>query len=165
MANDLDREDELWHGGYSGKDMAGTWVVAGFLTLVALGACIVFALTPVWLGIAGGAAIVWIALLGVLMVRKMSIDYRLTTQRLVRKTGLLNRKTGRVEVIDIDDVSIEQSLMQRMLGVGRIKILSSDVSDPELMMLGIQDPTRVAELIDKARRDERVKRGVHIEQV
>ena len=163
MANDLDREDELWHGGYSGKDMAGTWVIAGLVTLAAAVASVVLA--PFWPFIAGGIVLLWIVLAGVLLVRKMSIDYRLTTQRLVRKTGLLNRKTGRVEVIDIDDVGYEQGLMQRLLGVGRTKVISSDTTDPVLMMIGIDNPSHVADLIDKARRNERVKRGVHVGQV
>lgn len=165
MVNDLDREDELWRGGYSGKDMAGAWFIAGLVTIVALVACLIVAIPPLWMAFLGGAALLWIALLGLLAVRKLSIDYRLTSQRLVRKTGLISRKTGRVEVIDIDDITVEQGLIQRMFGVGRIKVHSSDVTDPVLWMLGISDPARVSDMIDKARRAERVKRGVHVERV
>lgn len=171
MGTDADREDEIWQGGYSGKDMAAAWVIGGAVTLAGAAVCVLLgvlttvAAAPVWIGFAIVATIFWISLLGTLIVRKLSIDYRLTTQRLIRKTGLLSRKTGRVEVIDIDDVSIEQNLLQRLFNVGRIKVHSSDVTDPELLMLGIENPSHVADLIDKARRDERVKRGVHIERV
>jgi uncharacterized membrane protein YdbT with pleckstrin-like domain len=165
MANDLEREDELWHGGYSAKDMAGAWVIAGLITIAALVACVIIALPPLWMAFLGVAAVVWMGLLGTLAVRKLSIDYRLTSQRLIRKTGLLSRKTGRVEVIDIDDITVEQGLFQRLFGVGRIRVHSSDVSDPVLWMLGIADPAHVAETIDKARRAERVKRGVHVAQI
>jgi uncharacterized membrane protein YdbT with pleckstrin-like domain len=171
MASNLDHEEELWHGGYSAKDMAGEWFIAAVLTIVAIVACVVLGAvmnvlsTPLWIAFAAAIAIIWLVLIARMIVRKLSIDYRLTSQRLVRKTGLLSRKTGRVEVIDIDDVSIEQNLMQRILGVGRIKVHSTDVTDPELVMLGIHNPSHVAGLIDVARRKERVRRGVHIESV
>jgi hypothetical protein len=77
----------------------------------------------------------------------------------------LSRTTNRVEVIDIDDVQVQQGFVERMLGVGTIKLLSSDTSDPVLSLRGIADVNRVATLIDNARRDERRKRGLYVEAV
>jgi hypothetical protein len=70
-----------------------------------------------------------------------------------------------VEVIDIDDVSYSQGPIERLLGVGTIKLLSSDVSDPQLILRGIDDVQRVATLIDNARREERRRRGLYLESV
>ena len=46
-----------------------------------------------------------------------------------------------------------------------IIIRSSDSSHPELVMSGIGDVRKVADLIDDARRAERRKRGLHIESI
>ena len=72
---------------------------------------------------------------------------------------------NRIEVIDIDDVTVEQGLIERMFGVGTIRLLSSDTSDPKLFLRGIDDVKRVAAMIDDVRRDERRKRGMYIETV
>ena len=96
---------------------------------------------------------------------RLSVEYTLTTQRLIHKHGLLHRVTNRVEVIDIDDVSYSQGPIERLLGVGTIKLLSSDVSDPQLVLRGIDNVQKVATLIDNARREERRRRGLYLESV
>jgi hypothetical protein len=73
--------------------------------------------------------------------------------------------TDRIEVIDIDDVTYEQGLVQRMLGVGTIRIASSDRTHPELVLSGIDGVQQVADTIDDIRRKERRKRGLHIESI
>ena len=95
----------------------------------------------------------------------MSVHYQLTTQRFIHKSGILKRVTDRIEVIDIDDVTYEQGIVQRMLGVGKIRITSSDRSHPELVLSGINDVATIADLIDDTRRAERRRRGVHIETI
>ena len=79
--------------------------------------------------------------------------------------GILSVVSDRIETIDIDDVTCEQGLIQRFLGVGRIRISSSDRSDPELVLPGIADVRRVADLIDDVRRQERSRRGFHVESI
>jgi hypothetical protein len=89
----------------------------------------------------------------------------LTNQRFIHRSGILRRVTNRIEVIDIDDVQYEQSIIDRFLGVGTIRILSSDISDPKLIIPGIDDVVHVWEMMDKCRREERKRRGLHIETV
>ena len=53
-----------------------------------------------------------------------------------------------------------------MLGIGTVRIASSDQSTPEFLLVGIEDVRkRGRRMIDEARRKERRKRGVHIESV
>jgi hypothetical protein len=66
-------------------------------------------------------------------------------------------------LIDIDDVAFSQGLIQRMLGVGTIRVTSSDRSHPTLALLGIDEVDRVSGMIDDARRKERRRRSLHIE--
>jgi membrane protein YdbS with pleckstrin-like domain len=158
-------EQQLWHGSYSAKAMYGSWLLAGVATLMAVVVSI-FVPTPVtWLVAGVIVAALWVVSLAYYMIERLSIDYTLTTQRFVHQKGLLRRVTNRIEVIDIDDVTVEQGFFERMFGVGTIKLLSSDTSDPSLVLRGIDDCKRVASMIDDTRRDERRKRGMFIESV
>jgi membrane protein YdbS with pleckstrin-like domain len=100
-----------------------------------------------------------------LAYRRVSVKYRLTNQRLFHEQGILRRVTDRIELIDIDDVTMEQGLLERLFGVGTIHVSSSDRTAPNLQMPGIDDVKAVADTIDQARRAERQRRGVFIESV
>jgi uncharacterized membrane protein YdbT with pleckstrin-like domain len=95
----------------------------------------------------------------------MSVSYRLTTQRFIHELGLLRRVNNRIELLDMDDITFEQGLLERLVGVGTIRIGSSDRTDPELVLPGIENVKEVAAILDNARLAERRRRGVHIEQI
>ena len=160
-----DGERELWRGSYSAKAMYGNWLLALVATLVAV-VVSVFLPNPItWLAAGAIVAVLWLVLVVQYLIERWSVSYALTTQRFVHQRGLLKRVINRIEVIDIDDVTVEQGFIERMFGVGTIKLLSSDTSDPTLVLRGIDDVKRVATLIDDARRDERRKRGLYMEAV
>jgi membrane protein YdbS with pleckstrin-like domain len=160
-----DPEHDLWKGGFSPKAMIGYWLLAGAATIAATVAGIATGNPVVWLVGLGIAIALWLAFALYLLYQRMSVEYQLTTQRLFHRKGILARVTNRVEVIDIDDVQFSQSFWERFLGVGTIRILSTDISDPKLVMIGIDDVKNVFDTIDKVRRDERRRRGLHIETV
>ena len=160
-----DPENDLWKGGFSPKAMIGYWLLAAVVTVVAVVVGIVFNNAVVWIIGVALAGTLWLAFALYLLYQRLGVDYQLTTQRLIQRTGILTRVTNRVEVIDIDDVQFTQNIVERFLGVGTIRILSSDISDPKLVMIGIDDVKNVADTIDNVRRDERRRRGLHIETV
>ena len=162
---DSEAERQLWQGGFSPKAMIGYWLLAGIVTVAAIVVAVLFPDPMVWMVAAGIAAALWLAFAGYLLYERLSIEYTLTSQRLVHKAGILRRVANRIEMIDIDDVTYEQGIIERMVGVGTIKILSSDTSHPHLTMRGIDEVQRVANIIDDTRREERRKRGLHIETV
>ena len=164
--DDDDVERVLWKGGYSANGMIGSWILAVLATVVLVAVAVLLIPSGVfWFVPLGAILILWIALGGCMMLRKMGVSYELTTQRFLHRAGVLSRKTDRIEVIDMDDVSFQQGLLQRMVGVGSIHIVSSDRSHPELHLQGIADVENVAELIDETRRAERRRRGIHIEAI
>ncbi|MGI8978291.1 MAG: PH domain-containing protein [Pirellulaceae bacterium] len=160
-----DAEHDLWRGGFSPKAMIGYWLLAGLVTLIAIVVGVLLSDLLAWIIGLAVAGSLWLAFALYLLYQRLGVEYQLTTQRLFQRKGILARVTNRVEVIDIDDVQFSQSLVERFLGVGTIRILSSDISDPKLVMIGIDDVKNVADIIDKVRRDERRKRGLHIETV
>lgn len=158
-----DSEEELWEGGYSPKAMIGTYLLAALLTIALLVVAVI--MPPAWLGVAPVVLVMWLGIGLTVAYRRMEISYRLTNQRFVHERGIIRRVIDRIEVIDMDDVTLEQGLLQRMVGVGTIRISSSDRSHPELRLTGIDDVRRIANLLDDTRRSERRRRGIHIESI
>lgn len=166
-------EAELWAGAYSPKAMIG-WII-GAVLLTIVGAIVASLAAPEgWMVFGIGAVIVWAAVGLVALYRRLTVRYRLTTFRLFHETGLLSRTRDRIEVIDIDDVTLTQGIIERMFNVGTISVLASDQSLAEkdgkggmgtLVMQGIDDPRQVADLIDNTRRRERERRAIFMENV
>ena len=167
--DDVADAKELWEGGFSGKSMFGSWVVAAAVTILVI--VVVSLIEPlrtnstVWMAAVAVIAIMWVWLVGLMFYRKLSVHYELTTQQLKHREGILFRKMDRIELIDIDDVNYRQGPIQVLLGVGNINVKSTDTSHPELVMIGIANIKEIADMIDDARRNERRKRGLHIEAI
>ncbi len=159
-------EQELWQGSYSPRAMIGLWIVGGLVTLAALvaGAMLGFGKTG-WLVILVAILLLWLWLLITYTRRRLGVRYRLTSQRFFHESGILRHVIDRVEVIDIDDVTCTQGPVERLLGIGTMRLSSSDRTHPELVIHGIEDVNRISGMVDDARRRERIRRGLHIEQV
>jgi hypothetical protein len=159
-------EEELWRGGYSSKAMLGAWVTCGFVSVALLVVGIFWRPEATWWLILLALMILpWLYCLAVLGYRRLSVRYRLTTQRFIHESGILRRINDRIEVLDMDDITFEQGLLERLVGVGTIHIVSSDRTNPDLALPGIENVKTVSELFDDARRTERRLRGLHIEQI
>lgn len=168
----VDRTDEpektLWSGTFSAKSMVGTWIVLGLITIaviISLSAVPALQTANVKNVILIVLAVAWIAAALQLGYRKLAHFYELTDQRLKHRDGILIRQNNRVEVIDVDDVSFKQGIVETLFNVGTIRIRSSDTSHPELVLRGISNVKYVSDLIDNARRNERRKRGIYVESV
>lgn len=146
--------------------MVGLWATSAVVVVTV--AVLSFSSLPALSALAttcGLAGALWIGLALLLGYRKLANSYRLTNQRLIHKSGVLRQVTDRIEVIDMDDVTYVQGIVERLFSVGTIQITSSDRSHPRLDLQGIDEVQRVADLIDDVRRNERRERGVHIETI
>jgi hypothetical protein len=156
-------EEELWRGGFSSKAMLGSWVISGCVSLVLL-VSVIWVQAYVWLFLVA-MLLPWLYCLAVLGYRRMSVHYVLSTQRFMHERGILRRVNDRIELLDVDDITFEQRLWERLVGVGTLRIASHDRSSPELVLPGIENIKRVASLFDDARLAERRRRGLHVEQI
>jgi membrane protein YdbS with pleckstrin-like domain len=161
-------EVDAWEGGYCGKAMIGNWLMGGFVSLIVIALMVRY--DQLRQGnrskyILLGLAALWILLGLMVLYRKMNVRYHLTTQRFIHRSGILTRVSDRIEVIDIDDVTYYQGVFERLVGVGSIKVNSSDRTHPELWLRGIENVQEIADLLDDLRRKERRRRGLHIESI
>ena len=100
-----------------------------------------------------------LVLLGV-WYRTAATRYRLTTQRLFARTGLIAKHEEEVELFRVKDVTLSQGVLQRLLGVGRVVVLSTDDTTPRLELAGIPDPEGRKEQIRAAFRNARQREGL-----
>jgi membrane protein YdbS with pleckstrin-like domain len=159
-------EKELWQGGYGSRAMIGAWAMTGLVTLLLLAIWIWQVRdSRLWIALVIVILLIWLYQLLVLARRRLSVSYQLTTQRLIHVSGILRRVTDRLQVIEIDDITVEQGLLERLVGVGSIRIASADRTHPVLLLRGIENVNEVSALMDEVRRTERLRRGMFIEQI
>ena len=114
-----------------------------------------------------GVVLLPVFLLGVLLWLRVwylvsSTRYRLTTQRLFVQTGLVAKKLEEVELFRVKDVTLNQGILQRLLGVGNVVVLSTDDTTPRLELAGILNPIEVKEQIRNAFRAARQREGMRM---
>jgi hypothetical protein len=88
-------------------------------------------------------------------IESHAIRWELTTERLRVIRGLLSRSTEEIELTRVRDVSYEQSLAQRALGIGTVSVMATDIDTPLLLLHDIEEPEQVKELIRQAAREQR----------
>ncbi|HMP79027.1 MAG TPA: PH domain-containing protein [Pirellulaceae bacterium] len=162
-------ETDLWQGRYSGKAMYGSWLMAGVVTFAALLAWFLWPFARdhglVRWALVLGVLAWWIGLALLYAYHRCVHYYELTSLRLKHREGILVQTMNRIELVDIEDISYRQGIIQRMLGVGNITIKSKDVSHPLLLMHGIDQVRQVTDIIDNARLAERRRRALHIQSL
>ena len=105
----------------------------------------------IWIG--GIAAVVFLASLLVAVVRFATFQYQLDEDELVTREGILNRQERRIPVNRIQDLSFEQSLLRRMLGIVVVSVetASGKGAEARLDSLSRSAAERMREALYRAR--------------
>ncbi len=157
-------ETDLWSGRTHWRHYAGRIALWAFGNLVA--AILVGMLTSrverlTWIGgvwiVLGLVVVSGVVALGRVVLRVLGTYFRLTTQRLFIERGILSRTIDQTELIRVDDVRMQQSLLNRMFDVGSITLLTTDTTDRSVTIEGVRDPRRVAEAVRQQMRSLRGK--------
>ncbi|MBU0641018.1 MAG: PH domain-containing protein [Planctomycetes bacterium] len=158
-------EEELWEGRPSWRSAYPTlalWLIVTLIATIALGVLIrKSAVTLSTLGVCGALLVV---VAGRAAWGVWHLSYRITTQRLFVRRGILSRTVDQTELLRVDDVRTRQSLVERILGIGQVEVLSSDRSDDELVLRSIENPEAVAEHIRRHTRSLQ-RRTLFMEQL
>lgn len=92
--------------------------------------------------------------------------YSVTKDRLFISKGLLNVKDDEVRLYRIMDISLERSFLQRIVGIGTIKICSGDKTLGDFELLNVKNPRQTKELLsDLVEKQRDVKRVVNRENM
>jgi membrane protein YdbS with pleckstrin-like domain len=86
--------------------------------------------------------------------------YRLSNQRLVLESGVLSKSVTEIDIRTVEEVSFHQSFAERLLGIGRVSLVSSSPAltaavglrgpGRTLALVGLLDPRAVRERIRDA---------------
>jgi membrane protein YdbS with pleckstrin-like domain len=169
-------KETLWQGRYSFKGIVPWMIFAGLvLVLLAFAGWWLGSHEWKWWGEWGGRWFWRISWAGVLAVwvyqlllfawRNLAHGYRLTPQTFFHEKGFVFHSTSPIEIVGIDDMTLDQAMLERFFGVGTIRLLSKDMSDPVIVMKGIPNVKDAFAKIDQARRAERRARAVRVENV
>lgn len=94
------------------------------------------------------AAAVALALAG---LKRRNINWSLTSDRLIERSGLLASRRREMELADVRSIEVTRSLSQRLLGLGNVMVASAASAEFLIRLQDIPDPERVAEILRQAR--------------
>jgi hypothetical protein len=149
MDRDENQEVDVWWGAYAGRTMAPSFVLCGLATVALLAAAAylwtAYDLPPLLVRYTayGLIAALWLVQLLLWGSRTVSFTYRLTTHRLLRDHGFVRPAAGELPLARITGVRVERTALERLLGVGRIVIVSQGNSEP-LVLDGVRGPDHIA---------------------
>lgn len=86
--------------------------------------------------------------------------FALSTQRLRIETGILSKVYDDLEIYRVKDITLLQPFVQRIVGLGTIRLVTSDASHPIVMLAAIPDGQEVRDLIRETVEKMRRERGV-----
>lgn len=86
--------------------------------------------------------------------------YTLTKDKLIITVQFLYLHEEEIRLYRIMDVTLKQSLLQRLFGVGTIHCCSVDVSSPEFDISSVKMPRKVRDILSEAVDTQRKERNV-----
>lgn len=88
-------------------------------------------------------------------------EYDLTKNTLTLHSGVLNKKIDDIELYRVKDISLEQPLILRLVGLGNIYLITSDQTNQHVALRGIKNSkelrTQLRELVEAARKERGVR--------
>jgi uncharacterized membrane protein YdbT with pleckstrin-like domain len=84
-------------------------------------------------------------------IRCLGISLVVTDKRVTLRRGLLSKATNDVLIADIRNVKIEQTMGQRIFGVGKVAVSTAGQADMEIEVQGLPAPERVKAIINDRR--------------
>ena len=91
--------------------------------------------------------------------------YALTEDRLFLSVGFFSVKDDELLLYRVRDITTRRSLWQRLFGMGTVTIISTDKSQPTLVLKNIKRPLEVKELIHRQVEEMKLQRRVRIGEI
>ena len=91
--------------------------------------------------------------------------YMLSEDRLFLSRGFLSIQDDELLLYRIRDISTSRNLFQRLLGVGTVTVLSSDKTNPTLVLKNIRNPVAVKELLHGQVEEMKLRRKIRVNEL
>lgn len=114
-----------------------------------------------------GALVLAVLTLGVYAlvayVRASSVQYKITTQRVVIERGLFSKRMEQIDLYRVVDFVVERPFGQRIMGTGNLVLEAMDKTTPEVRITAIKtDVMALYERLRYATQQEKLRRGVRV---
>ena len=106
-------------------------------------------------------------LLGILYswIVRLGAEYRLYQDSIEVETGIVARNVDNLQLFRVRDLSLRQSVLGRILGVGDIAVTSTDQTTPHLTIRGIAEPRALYETLrEGVARSQATRRTMIVEE-
>ena len=106
------------------------------------------------------AFLLWSAYLLLTFAGRRAVRYTLSAQRLEIEKGILGKRVESIELWRVRDLVLDQTLVERLRGAGRITLYSNDQVEPQLDVGPVAGARalfdRLRDAVAAARKDARV---------
>jgi len=123
---------------------AAAW---GLLLAAGVGAFVAYYRAyPLWASaaLAGLGVLVFLAIMLPIWAQQIAV----TNQRLIHRRGLVRRSTEELQLRAVEEIRLEQSILGRILGFGRVIISGTGLEDVRLPALA--EPVKLRRMIQEA---------------
>lgn len=90
--------------------------------------------------------------------------YYLSDDRLFLETGFFTTKVETLLLYRVRDITLRRTLWQKLFGVGTIKIISSDKTDPNLEIKNIKKSAEISELLHNSVEEMKIRRRMRVSE-
>jgi uncharacterized membrane protein YdbT with pleckstrin-like domain len=141
-------ENELYAGRPSWRALMSFYV--GGIGLAVLVLVILGLLAGEWALAAAIAAALFVLTLLVGYLRRVSTKYLITNQRLRISRGIVRRHVQETRLERVQNVNYQQSVLDRVLGVGTVDFDTAGTDDSEFRFEWVDGPETVVRAVDHA---------------
>lgn len=122
----------------------------GFIGALAVGAIL-------WFAVSHAAGIIAVIALGAVTILlsiflRSATEYVITDERLHIRRGIISRTIQETRLGRVQNVTISQSIWERMLQIGKADFDTASEDQADFMFAGIADPDEVRAAVDRAHR-------------
>jgi len=86
-------------------------------------------------------------------IERFKCLYIVTAYRAQCKTGILSRDVSEIDIIDTRDISMHQTLWQRVLRTGDVELSTAGRPGAEVVFKGVKYPQAIVDLVRRRKRE------------
>lgn len=87
------------------------------------------------------------------LIKRIATTYSITNQRLHIKRGIVARKIQQTRIERVQNVNISQSVIQRILQVGKVDFDTAGTDDADFSFNGVAQPEHVMKAVEQAQHE------------
>ena len=93
------------------------------------------------------------------LIKRIATTYSISNQRLHIKRGIVARKIQQTRIERVQNVNISQSVIQRVLQVGKVDFDTAGTDDSDFTFDGVAQPEKVMKAVEQAQHEASLAGG------